>query len=243
MKPRRAIVLPGLDGTGVLLDDFAVSLRRYLDVTVVAYPRAEPMGYAELCDWVRAQLPDDDFVLVAESFSGPIAIELASKSPPGLKGLTLCASFARVDLPAKAWLSGMASIIPAHAIPTGWLSVLTWGPWRTRERTEALRQALALVAPAVLRRRAREALSVDMAHGQPLDIPMLYLLATRDRLINLSAASVLASRFAKFQARAFDAPHFLLQVRPEECASAIDAFSRELARDEAFPSGLSQPTA
>jgi pimeloyl-[acyl-carrier protein] methyl ester esterase len=239
----RAIVLPGLDGTGALLDDFAASLALHVDVTVIAYPPCEPMGYAQLCDFVRKQLPDDDFILVAESFSGPIAIALASEPPRGLKGLVLCASFARVDIPAKAWLARLASLVPAHAIPAAWLSVPTWGRWRTRGRTRTLMHALSQVAPAVLRTRALEALSVDMTGGQALSIPVLCLQAQRDVLIRRSAASGLASRAPDLQVLSFDAPHFLLQVRPQECASAIEAFVRELARDEASPSGRNQATA
>lgn len=223
-----AVVLPGLDGTGSLLSDFATSLGRHFAVQVVAYPPDQRLDYTQLREFVRARLPDDAFVLIAESFSGPIALSLAREQLPGLKALVLCASFARVDLPAKAWLSRCAPILPLRHLPTPLLSIVLWGEWRNRERTQALAEALSQVAPEVLRTRALEALRVDVAHEAPLRVPLLYLQASRDRLIRDSAARVVGGMCPNARIERLDAPHFLLQIRPGECADAIAAFALEV---------------
>ena len=93
-------MLPGLDGTGALLEDFAAALAGHFDVEVIAYPHDELLGYSQLCGLVRMRLPQQDYVLIAESFSGPVGLALAAERPAGLKALVLCASFARIDLPA-----------------------------------------------------------------------------------------------------------------------------------------------
>lgn len=74
-----AIVLPGLDGTGVLLEDFAAALSEHFDVQVIPYPADKPLRYPQLCAFVRERLPPGDFILVAESFSGPVALRLAAE--------------------------------------------------------------------------------------------------------------------------------------------------------------------
>src|SRR5512143_111507 len=97
------VLLPGLDGTGRLFGDFIAALGQDIDVIVASYPADTPLDYAELEPLVRAMLPTDrDYVLLGESFSGPLAISLAASAPPGLRGLVLCCSVARSPLPALA---------------------------------------------------------------------------------------------------------------------------------------------
>jgi hypothetical protein len=53
---------------------------------------------------VRAALPTRGrFVLLAESFSGPLAIRIAADPPSALVGLILCVTFARNPYPSLAW--------------------------------------------------------------------------------------------------------------------------------------------
>jgi pimeloyl-ACP methyl ester carboxylesterase len=96
------IVLPGLDGTGSRLTAFLREMQRAVPTRIIGYPPGQPMGYAELESLVRQLLPQDErYVLLAESFSGPIAIRMAADPPPGLAGLILCGTFAKNPFP---WL-------------------------------------------------------------------------------------------------------------------------------------------
>lgn len=143
----------------------------------------------------------------------------------------LCASFARVDLPGKRFLSRCAATVPLRFVPTALLSWLLWGRWRTRERTWSLANALAQVSPDVLRTRAGEALDADHTRDPPVRVPVLYLQATRDRVIGASASQALQAVAVDMHVQRFDAPHFLLQVRARECSDAIAAFVRNLRSD------------
>ena len=85
-----------MDGTGIELADFVAALAPELEAIVVTYPNDRPMDYAGHEVVARASLPiDRPFVLLGESYSGPIAISIAASAPPGLIGLVLCCSFAR----------------------------------------------------------------------------------------------------------------------------------------------------
>src|SRR5262249_52151039 len=96
MRPTRLVLLPGMDGTGILLEPLLELLPADLVAKVVSYPANEPCGYEGLLKIVRAALPEDGpFILLGESFSGPLAIIAADARPRGLQGVVLCASFVR----------------------------------------------------------------------------------------------------------------------------------------------------
>ncbi|HMA00429.1 MAG TPA: hypothetical protein VKP66_20995 [Steroidobacteraceae bacterium] len=79
------LLLPGLDGTGKLFAAFLRALGPGVESRVVEYSPDEPLGYEELELRVRAALPRDrPYVLLGESFSGPIAMRIAASAPAGL---------------------------------------------------------------------------------------------------------------------------------------------------------------
>jgi pimeloyl-ACP methyl ester carboxylesterase len=111
------VLLPGLDGTGELFAPFVEALTG-IDVRVIAYPADRAMTYAEHEAFVRDKLPrDEDYFLLAESFSGPIGISIAASTPPRLRGLILCCSFASNPLPRFSPLSKVVSMLPAVRLP------------------------------------------------------------------------------------------------------------------------------
>jgi pimeloyl-ACP methyl ester carboxylesterase len=93
----RLILMPGMDGTGELFAPLLHALGNSIESSVLRYPTAEPLGYSELLSRVRVELPkSDSFVLLGESFSGPLALMVAAEAPTGLRGVILCASFATI---------------------------------------------------------------------------------------------------------------------------------------------------
>src|SRR3954469_13431380 len=109
-------LLPGLDGTGDLLAPFVAVLNGN-DVHVVRYPTDRAMDYTEHEVTARAQLPQDDFVLLAESFSGPVGISIAASPPPGLRGLVLCATFASNPFPVFKPIRRLMRLLPVLKLP------------------------------------------------------------------------------------------------------------------------------
>lgn len=95
------ILLPGLDGTGELFEPLVRILPAEVQPVIVSYPLDRELGYADLLPIVKAALPrGEDFFLAAESFSGPLAVEIAAEALPRLKGVVLCASFVKSPYPA-----------------------------------------------------------------------------------------------------------------------------------------------
>src|SRR3979490_2643495 len=103
------VLLPGLDGTGKLFAEFAQHLRPSVDPIIVPYPKDQVLGYDELEALVLASLLSNRlFVLLGESFSGPIAIRIAARAPAGLVAVILCGTFAKNPFPWLWWARPLA---------------------------------------------------------------------------------------------------------------------------------------
>jgi len=220
------VLLPGLDGTGLLFADFAASFGSDVKIIVVSYPTDAAVGYSELEPVARSFLPKDQpFFLLGESFSGPIAISIAASRPPGLLGLVLCCSFARSPRPALAVLRPLLAVAPVAALPLALLSFFVLGRFASSALRRSLAESLAQVSPSALRARARAALSADVSASLPcVGVPVLYLRASEDRVVPRSAAQSIVALAPAAKVLEFPAPHFLLQVLPSQAAVAVREF-------------------
>jgi len=221
------VLLPGLDGTGGLFADFVAALPADITTTVIAYPNSQLLDYAALEAFVRERLPDRPFVLLAESFSGPIGLAIAAAPPPQLRGLVLCCTFAKLPFPFARWMRHLVRAAPMAMLPQSSLDVALLGGQASAPLRARFAATLATVAPEVLKHRALQALQVDVTARLPdIQVPTLYLRARRDRLIGWRALRLLGNGVSSLQTLSFDAPHFLLQVRPVEAAAAVSGFVR-----------------
>jgi len=222
----KLVLLPGLDGTGDLFAPFVAALGG-ATAQVVRYPTDRSMGYAEHEAVARSQLPQDDFVLLAESFSGPVGISVAASPPPGLRGLVLCATFASNPLPMFGPLRGLMRVLPAPKLPTSIAAHWLFPGRSTPELRRAHADAMRRVSMRALGGRIAAILSVDKRELLPkIAVPMLYLRANQDRVIPRAAGSTILNLRPDIALEKFDAPHFLLQTEPAACAAAVLDFAR-----------------
>lgn len=229
-KPRAVtaiVLLPGSDGTGVLFEPFIRATS--LECIRVKYPTGEALGYPSLTEIASEYLPTDrPFVLLGESFSGPIAINLAASRPQGLAGLILSASFARCPYPALAWTARFSHLFPVR-LPTALLAQVLMGVYATPELERSLRHAIGLVDPQVMRTRMKAVLKVNSIPDlKRVKVPALYLRATEDRVIPKRMAEDFVSHVTAGEVVDIRAPHFLLQCRPGAAAETIGRFVSDL---------------
>jgi pimeloyl-ACP methyl ester carboxylesterase len=176
----------------------------------------------------RKSLPTDrPYVILGESFSGPVAVTLAAERPRGLVGLILCASFVAGPMPWLRPLEPLLSVLPVRAL------VRLVGPNRLfgRRQTPELRrlffETARKVSTPVLRKRMREAMDVDVSSLiDSLGVPVTYIQATQDALL----PRAVAERFSRAASRAkvirIEAPHGVLQCAPREAARIVTDFVR-----------------
>ena len=142
------LILPGLDGTATLHTAFIEAAAPLFDsVEVVPYPPDRPLGYAELEVISRAAFPEKPFVLLGESFSGPVALSIAADPPANLRGLVLSTTFATAPVPFLRTFAPLLHAVPFPLPPSMLLSWWLFGRWATPALEAALRDALRQVSP------------------------------------------------------------------------------------------------
>ena len=222
------VILPGLDGTGARICDFIREIAPTVDTRVIRFPTDEALGYAELETLVRAALPADRrYVLMAESFSGPLAIRIGADPPRGLAGVILCGTFAKNPFPWLRRVRPLAVRLPIKSLPRLLRAPLMWGSGNPRRAPPGEQRAINAVAAPVIRRRIGEILAVDeTARLCAIELPILVLTAARDRLLPRAANHLLLQSVPLAQFEEIDGPHLLLQSRPSECAVPVLRFVR-----------------
>lgn len=214
------VLLPGMDGTGRLFDRFRSALPTDVSTEVVAYPSDRTTDLEALANLVRRRLPvDRPFVLVAESFSGPVAVRVAADGPPRLAGLVLCASFVTPPVTgAAARLAALGAPV-AFSLPPPAFVVRRWMTGGVDGGLVGeVRAAVARVRRGVLLDRLRLMRRVDLrAELSRLAVPVLALRASEDRIVRDAIEGV--------EEELVEGPHLLLQARPGECARIVVEFS------------------
>jgi pimeloyl-[acyl-carrier protein] methyl ester esterase len=235
-----SILLPGLDGTGNLFKRFTAVVPADWPVQAVRLPNDQPRGYRDLADCLLPMLPTGRFAIVAESFSGPLAILLANRCPQ-VYAVVLSATFAEPPLPR---VFARLSNLFGHRPPPVW-ALRAFMAGGDLLLAEAVRNAVGEVDGAVLRARLAAALSVDVAGDlQHLRQPLLCLRAARDRLVPAHCATTIRSLNPSAESASIDGPHLLLQTKPVESWRHIESFlrrasARALANPEVQTDGAS----
>lgn len=218
-----------MDGTGELFAPLERALGQSVFVHRISYPVDEPLDYVQLERWVRCRLPSESFVLLGESYSGPLAISIAADPPTQLRGVVLCCTFAQSP-------SRLVAALPAQALPVlAWFSTRRWasgvialallGSYATRPLRQLLAKALHPVKPAVLAQRLRDVACVDVTSRlKAIRLPLLALTARSDRVVPRSAARAMAQTQPLLQIQDIAGPHCLLQAEPELCAKVLLRF-------------------
>lgn len=224
------VLLPGMDGTGELFRPFLAAAKDEFTAIVIRYPTDKLLDYAALTELVSSQLPANErFLLLAESFSGPIAISLAASKPKGLSGLVLCATFARNPRPRLGCLIPALSLLPLTWVPAAVISYFFLGRFATTELRDDLKQVLGKVDRSVIGKRLRSIIEVDVTHElQQIDVPLLYLMASEDRLVPSTAAKPFERLSNNCRITKITGSHLLVQSVPREVAIALRNFLESL---------------
>src|SRR5579862_2510934 len=225
------VLLPGLDGTGDFFAPLLEALGRSVRTQVVRYPVAGAYDYATCQQLVRAALPvDGPYVLLGESFSGPLAISLAAQAPQGLVGIILCCTFANNPRPRLALIRPVLPFLPFHGTGASLrLSrFLVLGDWITPAIRELHQKILHSVPAKTLRGRLEAVADCDVREALAgLRLPIMCLVATHDRLIPRAAARLLRRQAPAATFIEIDAPHCLLQCEPQQAAEHIRRFLQQ----------------
>jgi len=233
-QPMKIVLLPGLDGTGVLFRPFLEHLPAELTPIVVSYPPDQELSYSELLQIVMENLPREPFVLLGESFSGPLALMAASTGPAGLRAVVLSATF--VQNPTVLRFPSLAPIVRPFAFRhyaqfTAVKALL--GQYATPELRLLTKNAIGAVRPEVIAHRVRSVVSVNVERElRECPVPILYLQGARDLVVPKRNLREIRKSLPSIQVAVMDAPHMVLQTQPAASAQAIAEFLSNLRQQD-----------
>lgn len=220
----RWVLLPGLDGTGRLFRDFLPFVPDPQAI-IVRYPDEPSWTLDDHVQHVRRQLPpENDCIVVAESFSTPVALCLL-RDVPAIRRMVLVTGFARCPHPLLRFVPiGLVARLRRWASTDALLRMFCLGGDAPADTLDELRGVIASMPSTVLHTRLALLRALDGSKTPwPTDVPILLLRAGRDRLV---IDPLVADEGVTMTT--IDGPHFLLQARPAECAAAIDAWLARL---------------
>ena len=224
------IFLPGMDGTGVSFDPLRQVLPQDLNVKVIQYPTDRLLSFEETVQCAKEQIQTDqeDMIVLAESFSGPVAISLVGSGQLKAKCLILCSTFAKSPRPLllKILIYLPLEFLMRLPLPRFLFKLVFKGEEEATDLFLAMWQKVKALVPAkVLVHRIKVINRVDVRGLLPkLTIPCLYIQATSDRSVPESSLSDFTEAISDLRVKRIKGPHFILQAKPQASLTAIQNF-------------------
>ncbi|MCP4487852.1 MAG: alpha/beta hydrolase [Gammaproteobacteria bacterium] len=219
----KIVLLPGMDGTGKLF----APLMPFLDkesTTIISYPTEGKQDYGTLVEYVKTKLPNEDFMLVAESFSGPIGAILAKHNILNLKAIVFVATF--VSTPRQSLLKIMRRLPLKLFYKMPFASIIfrlfMFGSHASESVVAQFQKVLAQLPSKTLKQRMLAIESLSPISGS-LEIPAVYIRPEEDRLVPYSKCMEFNALFNKITVKTIKGPHFIIQANPRECAEVINS--------------------
>ncbi|MEO7423999.1 MAG: alpha/beta hydrolase [Fibrobacteria bacterium] len=239
------LLLPGLDGTGRLFSRLIPELEGHFNLLSIAYPSDRILGAEAAVAYIQDRIPERvRYAIVAESFSGPLAIEFAARRPPGLLAIILVATFVSPPLGwlLRALLRAFAPLVAAILLrPSAW-AMTYWLSGGEASLNQDISAALASVKANVIVARLQALCRVDARESlSRCEIPILYLAGDRDRLVDPRYGREIARLGCNVTLGGLPAPHLVLQSQPRLAAKAIRRFLSSLTPSPSEPPGNGPP--
>jgi pimeloyl-ACP methyl ester carboxylesterase len=226
------LLLPGMDGTGELFADFLALLPSWIEPRVVSYPRDRRLSYDQLLPILKSAVPSDmPFVILAESFSTPLAVKFAAERPTGLRALVLCAGF--VSPPRRNVLRRIALVLApvlfSFRLPKGVCRHFLVGHTASRGLVDEVSATVSKVSGGVLAHRLRSVLSCNGERElRRISVPLLYISGLEDQLVRRTSFDEIRQAKADALLVSVKAPHLMLQAKPQEAVDIVLRFLRQV---------------
>lgn len=218
----KLVLLPGMDGTGNLFRDFV----DYCDCDgqIISLPVDGKQLYPDLAEKIKDQLPQDDYILLAESFSSgliPHLLSIASNKP---RAVIFASGFLYTP---KPFLIRCLRLLPLH-----WFRKMPGIKFLIRyicargvsENVWGLCWSILSKMDSKLIKQRLEAVQKISHLNNKIDLPVLILMGKDDRLVAGHCLFRAINLLPNIHVRIFDGPHFLLQQNPEPTAKLIMDF-------------------
>jgi len=224
------VLLPGLDGTGELFREFINKLTSNYKVTIISYPTTLKGRYSDYVAYIKEYLPKDDFIVIAESFSGNIAHLLVQEEMGNLKAVIFVATFLqnpRVFLLNKYTLKLLKPLLnlpPNNTIIKFFLVGSKADTKLLKKVTETVKE---LPQTTILHRLAL--ISNLKYKSVNIDTKVVVLIAKDDKLIPQKCVKDFKKSYTNIKIFKIDGSHLLLQTNIPKTLNIIESFIKEIS--------------
>lgn len=198
-------------------------LERHFEVHVVRY--SDEITVEEYVESALAQLPTNCPVsLVAESFSGPIAIILLANKRANFQASVLSATFCKSPLPLLTQASNYLpeKLFSSNPVNNVLLDLFVTGSNSNPEVRNKLHEVVKKVSPSQRQNRIRLVNEVDVTDKiKSIGVPLLYIQATKDRIVLENSGAAIMKHAKNMRIVPVTGAHMILQTQPEKCAELI----------------------
>jgi len=218
---RDCVLLPGLHGTAALWTHFLRVAPSWARPFPVVLPTIGPQTPAELAHRVLSKLTTHAApIVIAESFSGPLAIRLAADIEPPPELLVLVNTF------VVAPFGHLPRLLPASmlgaSIPGRRRLVARLMAGGERRLAQEVVEAVDEVPRGCLRSRLAALAAIDEREALArIEAPILVLRGDADRLIGAGSTERIGELRPDAVIVSLPAPHLLLQLVPERAWEEI----------------------
>lgn len=217
----KIILLPGLDGTGMLFKGILKVLPKTLDIQVFCLDELEGDSYAKKAQYLAKHLQSTELFIVAESYSGPIAYELCNLLGSNVKQIVFLASF----ISAPSLLSRYAYLIPTFALQASKLNIwllnkMGFAGSGSESQVLDVFKSISFANKAKLKNRLQNISRLSKPKNLHAT-PVVYIKPTNDLLVNKRAVDEVKSVFNNTKVVTIFGGHFIAQTHPLECADII----------------------
>ncbi len=214
------ILLPGLHGTGDLFGPLIAELPDSCKPIAISSPNDKLLDYNQLADIAQGQLPDQPFVIVAESFSGHVAHILAQRNLANLKSVHFFASFLSNPNPLLLnWLTLPFAGLPKMLLPSSMLRTRMIGGCADEKLWALIESTIEGVPKATIKHRL-ELIAKTKPAQKTTQIPYHSVAAATDSLVN-PKYTIGPPWTNEGSQQTIPGPHLILQTRPKHCAELI----------------------
>jgi pimeloyl-ACP methyl ester carboxylesterase len=213
------VLLPGLHGSRALFSSFVALAPAWASCRPLALPTVGGQSFDGIAESLLPELrPLEGFVLLGESFSGPIAARLAARLGQKVALLVLCNPVVEMSVRVP---EGFLASIAASSLMPAWCASMALSGRDTSIARAALDEVRALPKGILAQRLSAVYSATEDALASHLAPPLLTILGASDNLVSVSRSRAFFSRVAQSTVVEIEGPHLIVQARPAEVWAAI----------------------
>ncbi|WP_018625194.1 alpha/beta fold hydrolase [Kangiella aquimarina] len=218
----KIILLPGVDGSGILFEPFIKVFKSEVPVEVMPLTQESDQSILNQVSIIENAVGDEEVILIVESYSGLLAYELAKRNKIQINQIFFFGCF----LQPPSLIGKIGRFLPVrllNIIPSKVLAHILFNRWSSPELNQLLSQAIQSINFSNIKKRFKTIATVQKP-SQVIDVPCVYVQATMDNLVSAYNLKTFEELCSNLQVEIVEATHMLLQTQPEAMSQLIHKY-------------------